>query len=50
MQKAGGKDIEKPFPPALSVLTGCQLYPLLFRIALCLRSDTECGRDCDDNP
>lgn len=50
MQKAGGKDIEKPFPPALSVLTGCQLYPLLFRIALCLRGDTEFCRHGYGNP
>ena len=50
MQRAGGKDIEKPFPPALLVPTGCLLYPLLLRVAFGLRGDTECGRDCDDNP
>lgn len=50
MQRAGGKDIEKPFPPTLIVPTGCLLYQLLFRVALGLRGDTECGRDCDGDP
>lgn len=50
MQRAGGKDIEKPFPPALIVPTGCLLYPLLLRVAFDLRGDTECGRDCDGDP
>lgn len=50
MQRAGGKDIEKPFPPALIVPTGCLLYPLLIRISLDLCDDTECGRYRDDNP
>lgn len=50
MQRASGKDIEKPFPPALIVPTGCLLYPLLLRVALGLRCDTECGGYCDGNP
>lgn len=50
MKKAGGKDIEKPFPPALLVPTGCLLYPLLLRVAFGLRGDTECGRHGYGNP
>lgn len=50
MQRAGGKDIENPFLPALLVPTGCLLYKLLLRVALGLRGNTECGRNCDDNP
>lgn len=50
MQRAGGKEFSMSFPPALIVPTGCLLYPLLLRVALGLRGDTECDRDCDDNP
>ena len=50
MQRAGGKDIEKPFPPALSVPTGCLLYQLLLNIALGLRGDTERGGYRDGDP